>query len=152
MKIIIDGESVEIPSGGTDPTGASIPTGGTTGQVLAKASDTDYDTHWVDEPQALTQAQADERYLKLSGGSGSTLSVGDLYFFNPQEISDPSLHVSFSRNGSIFTLRLAGQLETGAPVLLSGLLDPSALDDAATKGYVDNAITAAITGAVEEAY
>lgn len=39
--------------------GSSLPTGGTTGQVLAKASNTDGDAHWIDAPSG-------------SGGSGST--------------------------------------------------------------------------------
>lgn len=43
-------------------TGIGIPVGGTTGQVLAKASDTDYDTHWVNQ----------------SGGSGGTSDYTDL--------------------------------------------------------------------------
>lgn len=42
-----------IPKGeqgepGTGGGGQGVPTGGTTGQVLAKASDSDYDTQWVD--------------------------------------------------------------------------------------------------------
>ena len=39
-------------TGATGPkgdTGEGVPTGGTTGQVLAKASNTDYDTEWVDQ-------------------------------------------------------------------------------------------------------
>lgn len=43
-------------------TGIGIPTGGTTGQVLAKASNTDYDTEWVNQ----------------SGGSGGTSDYSDL--------------------------------------------------------------------------
>jgi hypothetical protein len=40
------------PTGATGPQGdpgVGVPTGGTTGQVLAKASDDDYDTEWVDQ-------------------------------------------------------------------------------------------------------
>lgn len=40
-------------AGQTGPQGApgqGVPTGGTAGQVLKKASDADYDTEWVDEP------------------------------------------------------------------------------------------------------
>jgi hypothetical protein len=36
-----------------DP-GVGVPAGGTTGQVLSKTSDTDYDTEWSDIPQPLT--------------------------------------------------------------------------------------------------
>ena len=35
--------------GAAGPAGQGVPTGGTTGQVLAKASNTNYDTHWVDQ-------------------------------------------------------------------------------------------------------
>lgn len=35
------------PAGATGPTGEGVPVGGTTGQVLAKASGTNYDTDWV---------------------------------------------------------------------------------------------------------
>ncbi len=36
------------PQGDQGPTGEGVPTGGTTGQVLEKASNTNYDTQWVD--------------------------------------------------------------------------------------------------------
>ena len=42
--------------------GEGVPAGGTTGQVLAKASNTDYDTEWVDQ----------------SGGGGGTTDYDDL--------------------------------------------------------------------------
>ena len=42
--------------------GVGVPTGGTTGQVLAKASGTDYDTEWVDQ----------------SGGGGTVQSVNNV--------------------------------------------------------------------------
>lgn len=32
------------------PTGPGVAAGGTTGQMLTKVSNTDYDTHWVDQP------------------------------------------------------------------------------------------------------
>lgn len=40
--------TVPGPTGPAGPAGAGVPTGGTTGQVLAKASATDHDTAWVD--------------------------------------------------------------------------------------------------------
>lgn len=45
--------------GDQGPTGAGVPSGGTTGQVLKKASGTDFDTEWANE----------------SGGGGSTVTV-----------------------------------------------------------------------------
>ena len=47
-----------IPRGDTGPAGPGVATGGTTGQVLAKKSDANYDTEWVD-----------------NAGGGSTVSV-----------------------------------------------------------------------------
>lgn len=37
-------------TGATGPTGPGVEIGGTTGQILAKASNTDFDTQWVDTP------------------------------------------------------------------------------------------------------
>lgn len=48
-----------------DP-GEGVPTGGTTGQVLVKASNDDYDTEWATNPDAVTLAGTLD-YLTLSG-------------------------------------------------------------------------------------
>jgi hypothetical protein len=40
------GRNTTVSSG--SPTGGSVPVGGTTGQVLAKKSNADYDTEWDD--------------------------------------------------------------------------------------------------------
>ena len=50
------------PAGQDGVDGVGVPTGGTTGQVLKKASNTDYDTEWADE----------------SGGGGGTSDYTDL--------------------------------------------------------------------------
>lgn len=42
------------PTGATGPAGTGVPAGGTTDQVLVKASDTDYDTEWADAGQSGT--------------------------------------------------------------------------------------------------
>jgi len=44
------GATYKVPSdsfGGSSPSGAGVPTGGTTGQVLVKTSDVDYETDWT---------------------------------------------------------------------------------------------------------
>lgn len=57
----IQGERGETgATGAQGAPGVGVPTGGTTGQVLKKVSNTDYDTEWADES---------------GGGSGSTVSV-----------------------------------------------------------------------------
>ncbi len=41
------------PTGNDGDPGVGVPVGGTTGQVLAKVSDTDFDTDWVDQTTAV---------------------------------------------------------------------------------------------------
>lgn len=46
--------SIKGPPGEPGPPGApgpGVPAGGTTGQLLAKSSDEDYDTEWIDQPE-----------------------------------------------------------------------------------------------------
>ncbi|MCP4468815.1 MAG: hypothetical protein GY813_18965 [Halieaceae bacterium] len=60
------------PAGATGPAGADgvgVITGGTTGQVLAKASNTDYDTEWV------TQAEQDA-YIIACSDEATALTAG----------------------------------------------------------------------------
>lgn len=52
---LTDGNSYTTPSirgatGATGPAGPGVPTGGTTGQILAKVDNTDYNTQWVTPP------------------------------------------------------------------------------------------------------
>ncbi|WP_133126875.1 DUF1566 domain-containing protein [Legionella nagasakiensis] len=63
---ILQSQIAAIPSGKQGPAGAEGPqgdpgpgvaAGGTTGQILAKASDNDFDTQWVDGPAAYTVGQ-----------------------------------------------------------------------------------------------
>jgi hypothetical protein len=54
--ISLSGNAVVYATATADDLGVGVPEGGTTGQVLAKVSDDDYDTDWVDQ----------------SGGGGST--------------------------------------------------------------------------------
>ena len=46
------------PAGADGATGQGLATGGTSGQVLAKASSTDYDTEWVDQSGGITTGKA----------------------------------------------------------------------------------------------
>ena len=52
------------PTGATGAAGVGVPTGGTTGQVLAKTSNTNYDTQWIAAPSG--------------GGGGGPITVADL--------------------------------------------------------------------------
>jgi hypothetical protein len=55
------------PQGPAGPTGPGVPSGGTTGQVLAKVSGTNYDTEWKSLGSAATQAVADNLTTTASG-------------------------------------------------------------------------------------
>lgn len=45
-------------TGSTGSAGQGVPTGGTTGQILAKASNTNFDTEWVDNTGGLGVSEA----------------------------------------------------------------------------------------------
>jgi hypothetical protein len=66
-------------TGATGATGAGVAAGGTTGQVLAKASNTNYDTTWttpsVDIPQSLLDAKGD-LIVASAADTAARLAVG----------------------------------------------------------------------------
>lgn len=43
-------QGIQGPQGETGLTGPGVASGGTTGQILVKLSDNDYDTGWIDSP------------------------------------------------------------------------------------------------------
>ena len=51
------------PRGRTGTSGQGVPMGGTTGQILAKNSSTNYDAEWVNN-NSLTETEADTLYLR----------------------------------------------------------------------------------------
>lgn len=53
-----DTETFDVMDGADGQDGVGVPTGGTTGQVLAKASGTDYDTEWVNQSSGVDPATA----------------------------------------------------------------------------------------------
>ena len=63
--------------------GVGIPAGGTTGQVLAKASNTDYDTEWVDQ----------------TGGGGSGEPGEDGGYYQPSVDDEGNLSWTASKEG-----------------------------------------------------
>jgi hypothetical protein len=85
------------PTGPTGPTGPGVPVGGTTGQVLAKSSGTDYATQWVApsglefiKSQAIGTAvstvvvadafsAAYENYRVIIAGGTTASAINDLY-------------------------------------------------------------------------
>lgn len=85
-------------TGAAGADGVGVPTGGTTGQVLAKASATDYDTEWVDQgggsvalndlTDVDTTGVTNNQVLKYNSSTGTwvpgtvvaALSMTELYF------------------------------------------------------------------------
>lgn len=155
-------ENVEnvLPSGGTTgqvltktSTGeewsdapSGLPENGTEGQILEKTSS---GAAWVDKPESgLTQEQADERYLQLTGGEASnqpfnlTNTIGtrsttfnlvgeigaNLYF---NGLGGPVTGITFNNAGIEFT---------GGQGRISYLSSPENDEDAANKAYVDQAV------------
>ncbi len=67
-----DGENFEMTQTTKGEPGEGVPTGGTTGQVLKKASDDDYDTEWADNDAGDVGYDSEETYQ--SGTVGKTLN------------------------------------------------------------------------------
>ena len=113
--------------------------GGTQGQVLTKGLG--MAVEWKDPPQTgMTQDQADQRYLKLSGGT----MQGDVNFSAGE---DPSMSRGVKFTVNMESAHLHG-LNEGSGTMLEAsdqmgelvrfrFADPVASTDGATKGYVD---------------
>lgn len=107
--------------------GVAVPAGGTTGQVLAKKSDTDRDCVWVDQSGGGTGD-----YLPLAGGT-----------------MDADAAINFTESGSGHSELSSGELQhTGNPFQFVGDFNfqthcpstqgtPQTANDLTPKGYVD---------------
>ena len=83
------------PQGLPGPTGPGVPTGGTTGQVLSKNSDSDYDTAWIDAGSGgsgiIELIGTDEEPIDFINGmqeEGIYLVSGKYYKSNPDSLSE----------------------------------------------------------------
>lgn len=163
-------ENVEnvLPSGGTTgqvltktSTGeewsdapSGLPENGTEGQILEKTSS---GAAWVDAPESgLTQEQADERYLQLSGGTievdamvSAALTLKNTHSTGAVGGVNRTPYLDFETgNGKVVREIMdydAGyatvsfyDVENDDFVMISGLLDPVDDVDAANKSYVDS--------------
>lgn len=114
----------------------AVPAGGTTGQVLAKKSDTDRDCEWVDQ-----SGGGGGDYLPLAGGT-----------------MNQDATINFTESGSGHSELSSGELHhTGNPFQFVGDFNfqtacpstqgvPQTDNDLVTKGYVDNAVSDAVGG------
>lgn len=132
----------EGPQGQKGDPGTGVPAGGYSGQILAKDSPADYETVWVDPPQALTQEQADERYLKLSGGiltGNLSLEDGTRYV----KLDVIKGQYKFVWDGVPTTIGDYDPTYSSVGNLIRGVRNPILPLDAANKQYVDESIARA---------
>ena len=132
--------------------GEGVPAGGTTGQVLAKASNTDYDTEWVDQSGG---GGGTSDYTDLSNKpsiNGVTLSgnktAAQLGLATPSDIPTVPVQSVNNKTGAVelsasdvSALPLAGGTMSGAIDMgrnkITNVPTPTYYLDAANKNYVD---------------
>jgi len=79
------------PAGAQGPAGQGVPTGGTTGQVLKKNSNTNYDTVWSNNPTFLTSILG---LFKIDANTvGGDPSDGYIRYDNATQTSATALHI-----------------------------------------------------------
>ena len=91
-------------TGPTGPAGSGVPAGGTAGQILAKSSNTDFDTGWMSRSDFLNGLASMVTYVwdngqanyVLANGSSAVLPGATKVFKGPSA-EDPASH-SFSLN------------------------------------------------------
>jgi hypothetical protein len=146
--------------GPAGPTGPGVPVGGATGQVLAKASATNFDTQWVDpeaaaagdhgalagladddHPQYHTDARGDARYDTLGAATGAVSA----------HAAAPGAHAISGVDGLAAALALLAPLAspalTGTPTAPTALAG-TASTQLATTAFVAAAIAALLNSAL----
>ena len=115
-----------------------VPTGGTTGQVLAKASGTSYDTEWVDQ----TGGPGGGAVTSVAGKTGVvTLVKGDVGLGSVDNTSDASKPVSTATQTALnLKANAASAALTGAPTA------PTAAPGTNTTQLATTAFVAAAVG------
>lgn len=122
---------------------SGLPEGGTEGQILEKTSS---GAAWVDAPESgLTQEQADERYLQLTGGELNDDAIfqipgdnGSLYLGGRNNVPNVGMYASSS---GYITLHD----NTTGNVNIRGVRSPEFDYDAANKAYVDSKAPSSVT-------
>jgi hypothetical protein len=79
VDVILESASTPGPAGADGADGQGVPTGGTTGQRLAKASNADFDTEWTDAGtpglHASTHQDGGSDEISLAGLSGTSAAL-----------------------------------------------------------------------------
>lgn len=113
---------------------SSVPSGGTTGQVLAKASATDHDTTWVDRIGGST-GSADNRLLRSDGTGGATLQASPVTVDDSGNMTGVG---TLSTSAGITINSSQGMVvETTTPAALLVARKPDTPGSAGTIGYFD---------------
>ena len=94
-------QGVAGTSGATGPAGAGVPSAGTTGQLLAKSSDTDYATEWIDAPTVAASGVVSvlvvtgsevrptaDTVLWIGGGTQPANMANNDLWFSPNQPTD----------------------------------------------------------------
>lgn len=129
------GEFVEIPTlqGPQGDTGIGIPTGGTTGQILSKNSDSDYDTRWIDNN--ISAFENDVNYINSIGPSKDRIKSIQIVDTLP-EIQEPNVLYLVKQNDTpSVEYDTSPVMELGTISRSTGATDES-VDDIRTKDYV----------------
>ena len=114
--------------------GAGVPPGGTVGQVVAKASSTNYDTEWVNQSGGMSQATADTLYLSKTGDDVPT---AEYVVRAITAWGDPSAESVFQHLGCDYIWINQG-IQIYKPIYLDGTGNvPTDPRHATSKGYVD---------------
>ena len=140
--VLIDGQLQELPVGDTVPGsggGATYPAGGTTGQVLAKASNADNDVEWVDDQVGSgnnlgTPVDVDPPMTTFSSSSSSFNTKGNQFLvINAMTITAVGFRVDGAYAGEVIAAVLtnsdSGQInaviqrisKTTVPATVSGV-------------------------------
>lgn len=134
--------------------GEGVPAGGTTGQVLAKSSNTDYDTEWVDQSGGGGGTTDYDDLTNKPSINGTTLSgnktTAELGLTSPvQSVNNKTGAVVLSAS-DVSALPLAGGTMEGDIDMgsnkITNLPTPTNYLDAANKNYVDKRYIKPSTG------
>ena len=91
-----------VTNGAKGDTGEGVVAGGTTGQVLAKKSNTDYDTEWVDVSDTLVTTDIVDSVLALTTDKYQTTTIADGVEITLPTVTDfTEIHLFFSTDADL---------------------------------------------------